>query len=217
MRRREAFKLAEWRDIAFDPDYTRDHIDHETNPYLRDKWEALYYQAHSLQKRRGTDRTDSMYRRFNKQEEPVSTEIIPGKSYTNAEMTAIADQLLRDDSHAEMCPECGERGQKTGESETITEGIEDGSGNELALKFDEYTCDGGHSWYPGEGKERGIGGNNPILFEEHFQSRKRREIYTAQGTPDPSIVSGMYNRVHPQGRKVNSKEQRRKNGASFYR
>jgi len=67
------------------------------------------------------------------------------------------------------------------------------------------------------GKQRGIGGDHPILFPEHEYARKRREIYTESGTPDPSLVAGIYNRTHPQGRKVNSKEQRQRNGASYYR
>lgn len=67
------------------------------------------------------------------------------------------------------------------------------------------------------GKERGIGGENPVLFEEHLFSRKKREIYNINGVPDPEIVQGIYNRVHPQGRKVNSPEARKSNGASFYR
>lgn len=70
---------------------------------------------------------------------------------------------------------------------------------------------------PGTKKERGIGGDAPILFEEHIYSRKKREIYNINGVPDPEIVQGIYNRVHPQGRKVNSPEARKSNGASFYR
>lgn len=181
----------------------------------RKKWERNYEKVHFQQKRFGTDRTELMYRKY--QQEEVSTEIDPNKTYTPSQLDAIASAILREDSKAEMCPTCGERGQETGFSKSIEEGIEDGSGNELTLSFEEYLCNNGHTWYSGEGKERGIGGDNPILFEEHFQSRKRREIYTAQGTPDPSIVSGMYNRVHPNGRKVNSEEQRKRNGASFYR
>lgn len=156
-----------------------------------------------------------MYRRY--QQEEVSTEIDPDKNYTPSQLDDIASAILREDSKAELCRECGSAGQTTGFTESVPEGIEDESGNELTLTFDEYLCPNGHSWFPGEGQLKGIGGDNPILFEEHFQSRKRREIYTAQGTPDPSIVSGMYNRVHPQGRKVNSEEQRKRNGASFYR
>jgi hypothetical protein len=67
------------------------------------------------------------------------------------------------------------------------------------------------------GKPRGIKGENPILFEEHLKSRRRREIQTEGGTPDPALVSGMYYRSHPQGRKVNSLAQRRESGASYYR
>lgn len=50
-----------------------------------------------------------------------------------------------------------------------------------------------------------------------YKERIRREIYVASGTPDPSIVEGLYNRTHPQGRKVNTEEQRKYNGAGFYR
>lgn len=185
------------------------HVGHRT------RWENIYRRAHAIQKRYGTDRSEQMYRKY--KDEEVSTEIEVGKKYTSSELDAIASAILRKDSKSEMCPECGLRGEPTGESESVAENIEDGSGHELVLQFDELHCDNGHTWFPGEGKERGIQGDNPILFEEHFQSRKRREIYTAQGTPDPSIVSGMYNRVHPQGRKVNSEEQRKRNGASFYR
>lgn len=74
---------------------------------------------------------------------------------------------------------------------------------------------------PETGKPRGIGGKDPILFQEHLYARKRREIYptseNANGVVDPSVQQGMYNRQHPQGRKVNSDEQRVKNGASYYR
>ncbi len=67
------------------------------------------------------------------------------------------------------------------------------------------------------GKERGIGGKDPILFREHLDARKRREIYNENGIPEPHLVSGLYNRTHPQGRKVNTPEQRAKHGAAYYR
>lgn len=74
-----------------------------------------------------------------------------------------------------------------------------------------------------------ISGENPILFEEHLYNRRRREILVGSGTPDD--IQGLddergvhrgdgqkiFNRTHPRGRKVNSEEQRKKNGASFYR
>jgi hypothetical protein len=56
-----------------------------------------------------------------------------------------------------------------------------------------------------------------ILNEGMYERRLRREIYCKEGTPDPEIVSGLYWRTHPQGRKVNSDEQRDRNGASYYR
>lgn len=66
-------------------------------------------------------------------------------------------------------------------------------------------------------KRRGVGGENPILFESHLYARKRREIMVNSGTPDPSIVQGCYNRTHPQGRKVNDPADRKRMGLSFYR
>jgi hypothetical protein len=74
-----------------------------------------------------------------------------------------------------------------------------------------------------------INGENPILFEEHLYNRRRREINVASGTPDdlrglwdkPGVTRGdgqvLYNRTHPQGRKVNSEEARKRHGASWYR
>lgn len=129
----------------------------------------------------------------------------------------IADQLLRDDSKSELCRKCGGRGTATGEMKKAEQDATDEQGNRLVLDFPEYVCEENHTWFHGEGAARGIGGANPILFEEHLHSRKRREIYTSVGTPDPNIVSGIYNRTHPKGRKVNSPEQRKKNGASYFR
>jgi phage major head subunit gpT-like protein len=72
-----------------------------------------------------------------------------------------------------------------------------------------------------------------ILFDEHLYSRTRREIGNASGIADPTLTVSlqdknkpgrhtgdgqmMYNRTHPRGRKVNSEEQRKRNGASYYR
>jgi hypothetical protein len=63
-----------------------------------------------------------------------------------------------------------------------------------------------------------------ILFEEHIHERRRHEIYVASGTPDTELTNAtskdgqtMYWRQSPVGRKVNSEEQRKTNGASYYR
>jgi hypothetical protein len=72
-----------------------------------------------------------------------------------------------------------------------------------------------------------------ILFKEHLAARARREVVTESGVADktltnllpkgqrPGVTSGdgqmMYNRTHPRGRKVNSKEHRLRNRAAFYR
>jgi hypothetical protein len=141
----------------------------------------------------------------------------PNVSTPPLSWTHLLSRLLREDSRSELCRECNERGVLTGSVSPIPQDARDAQGNVLTIEFPEYECVNGHTWYAGEGAMRGIGGENPILFKEHFDSRKRREIYTACGTPDPEIVSGIYNRTHPQGRKQNSAEQRTKNGASFYR
>lgn len=72
-----------------------------------------------------------------------------------------------------------------------------------------------------------------ILFAEHLYSRSRREIGNSSGIADPTLTASlqdkqkpgrhtgdghmMYNRTHPRGRKVNSEEQRKRHGASYYR
>lgn len=158
--------------------------------------------------------------RFQKEEAP---DYIEGKyDYTKGELGLMADELLRQDSKRELCRECGEYGEETGKVQPRPhfekgEPVVDSHGNQVFIDFPELACASGHRWYLSEGKDRGIQGDNPILFEEHLQTRRKREIYTQVGTPDPSIVTGMYNRTHPQGRKVNSEEQRKKHGASFFR
>jgi hypothetical protein len=139
------------------------------------------------------------------------------RDYTNTQLGELADELLRVDARGELCRDCGERGVATGHIAHTVQEPTDTDGNALPLDFPEFKCGRGHHWYQGEGAVRGIGGDNPILFEEHFQSRRRREIYNSLGSPDPSIVSGMYNRAHPQGRKINSPEARARHGASYYR
>lgn len=153
--------------------------------------------------------------------------------YTKTELEEFADDLLRTDARRELCRHCRELdkdslpyGRETGHVEAKAQ-YDDGQplldeeGNQLYLDFPEYECDQGHRWFAGEGKRRDWNGLNPVLMEEHLRHRQRREIYVqseeAMGKPDPSIVSGIYNRVHRDGRKVNSPEQRRKNGASWYR
>jgi hypothetical protein len=102
----------------------------------------------------------------------------------------------------------------------------DDEDNALYVGFPELKCAKGHRWYKGEGPRRNINGVNPILFETHLYNRKRREIQVKEGVPDPAYTmdrwnkrptQGMYYRTHPQGRKVNTPDQRKKNGASYYR
>lgn len=161
---------------------------------------------------------------FNRWDEEVTPDFEEGKDdYTNREKELMADAMLKEDARSEICRDCGASGKETGSVkpyQQFDEGgspLVDDSGSFLYINFPEIKCKKGHSWYQGEGIAKGIGGDHPILFEEHLQSRRRREIFPANGTPDPSIVAGIYNRTHPQGRKVNSSEQRKKNGASWYR
>lgn len=63
-----------------------------------------------------------------------------------------------------------------------------------------------------------------ILMQEHIEPDWRREVHAAIGTVDEEITKAkskdgqtMYNRRHPEGRKVNSKQQRKVNGASYFR
>lgn len=156
----------------------------------------------------------------------TTTTLDPGRKYTGTQLAEIADAILREDSRSELCRECGSKGEfseyvkQMAQFDSIGDPIVDKEGHQLILEFPEITCLSelcGAIWYQGEGVARGIGGDNPILFEEHFQSRRRREIYCTVGTPDPSITQGIYNRTHPRGRKVNSEEQRKRNGASFFR
>lgn len=166
-------------------------------------------------------------------------EFDPSKDdYTSKELEEFADQLLRADSNRELCRRCKEidpdalpYGEETGQVESMAQFDENGDpalddeGNQLYLEFPELRCEKGHRWYKGEGPRRDIRGRDPILFESHLYNRQRREIYVEAGTPDPAFttdrfgrpIQGMYNRTHPDGRKVNTKGQRIKNGASFYR
>lgn len=158
--------------------------------------------------------------RFQKEEAP---EYIEGKTdYTKTELTLIADEFLRENSKKELCRKCNKYGKETGKikSQPLKEKGEpvfDSNGSQVLIDVPELECSNGHKWFLSEGKARGIDGEDPILFEEHLQTRRKREIYTSLGTPDPSIVVGIYNRSHPQGRKINSTEQRKKHGASYYR
>jgi hypothetical protein len=101
----------------------------------------------------------------------------------------------------------------------------DDAGEALYVAFPELMCDQGHRWYKGEGPRRNINGKDSILFASHIYNRKRREIQVKDGIPDPAYTmdrkgrptQGMYNRAHPQGRKVNTDHARRTHGASFYR
>lgn len=171
--------------------------------------------------------------------EDTSTHYVEGHKYSKKELEELADALLREDANRELCRQCKEKdpdsipyGKETGHIEwKIQRGSDDmplfdEEGNTLYVAFPELQCDKGHRWYKGEGPRRDIRGKNPILFETHLYNRKRREIHVKDGIPDPAYTmdrwgkrptQGIYNRAHPQGRKINTPEQRAKHGASYYR
>lgn len=166
-------------------------------------------------------------------------EFDPGEKYSSFELEEFADRFLREDSDRELCRKCKEKdpdglpyGKETGEIEAVAQynketnqPIVDDEGNQLYLDFPEMRCAKGHRWYKGEGARRDIKGPNPILFASHLYGRMRREIYVESGVPDPAFTRdrfdrpthGEYNKSHPQGRKINTPEQRKANGASYYR
>lgn len=172
-------------------------------------------------------------------EEDEDTSYVEGKKYLKSELEAFADELLREDANRELCKRCKEKdadslpyGHETGHVEWQVQkdkqgdALLDDEGNTRYIAYPELQCDKGHRWYKGEGPRRDIRGKNPILFETHLYNRKRREIHVKDGIPDPAFTmdrwgkrptQGIYNRAHPQGRKINTPEQRAKNGASWYR
>jgi hypothetical protein len=57
-----------------------------------------------------------------------------------------------------------------------------------------------------------------ILSRDMWKRRKRHEIYTDLGAPDPNIVEGLYWRTHPQGIPWRTSEEMRADGGqSFYK
>lgn len=87
---------------------------------------------------------------------------------------------------------------------------------QLEFLCDQFLRDDVDSIDSETGKKRGLRGKDPILFEEHIYQRRRREILNQNGVPEPGLVQGLYWRSHPEGRKVNSPEAR-KRGAGHYR
>lgn len=192
---------------------------------LRDDYRYTNYRSKWLNtmKKYGSDNMATAEGNYWDQEEFDATQE-PTNDMSGWKLEKIADEMLREDSKRETCRVCGKYGDETGEVESqpvinskTKEYVTDDDGNVIYADVPEIICAKKHRWYKGEGKRRGIDGRDPILFENHLADRRRREIQTSLGTPDPSIERGMYNRTHPKGRKVNSTEQRKRNGASFFR
>lgn len=206
-------------------------------------WQCESVASPATKRKRYRERIDKIYDSNNDEdvldEDQEPAEFDPHGKYSNLEMEEYADALLREDSNRELCRKCKEAdpealpyGKETGQVESVPqydeesdEPLLDDNGHQLYLDFPELRCDKGHRWYKGEGPRRDIRGPNPILFESHLYNRRRREIYVEAGTPDPAFTmdrfgqpsTGIYNRSHPDGRKINTKSQRAKHGASYYR
>lgn len=212
-------------------DFDASVVDYQ--PYMQfDKYAVRRDRTLASQRKYGND-----LRMFYDRNQPKLTmeEFSEGDDYSGTDLEAFADDLLRQDARRELCRKCRKKdktklpyGTETGYVEPkpqvnpdTNEPVVDDEGNQLYLDFPEFVCEKGHRWFAGEGERRNWDGPNSVLMEEHLQHRRRREIYVqsdeAMGKPDPSIASGIYNRVHKDGRKVNSKEQRKRNGASFFR
>lgn len=86
---------------------------------------------------------------------------------------------------------------------------------QMEIIADQMLRDDANRIDPETGKKRGLKGDDPILFYDHLRQRRRREIHSTSGSVDPSVVSGIYWRSDPSGRKVNSPEARAK-GAAYY-
>jgi hypothetical protein len=54
------------------------------------------------------------------------------------------------------------------------------------------------------------------LNASKYLERMRHEIFTGLGTPDPAYGSGLYWRVHPNGRKYYSRQEMKEKGVGFY-
>lgn len=114
------------------------------------------------------------------------------------ELEREATRLLEADVRAELCRECNGRGEVYDCTVLpVLKGNKTPTG--VNVIFQLYKCANNHQWASGEGKMRGIGGESPILFEEHLRERARREIFTESGIPEPEKVAGLYNRTHPNG------------------
>jgi len=204
--------------------FFEDPVEDLANKSKPDFYAAMREKWLNIQRVYGTDRYMADYiDELGTEDDDGELAFEEGKQYSTRDLTRMADQLLREDSKRELCRQCGGYGEETGMVESKPQFRKDGEptldegANQLYIDFPELECAKGHRWFLGEGKARGINGKHPILFKNHLDDRHRREIYTANGTPDPGIQRGMYNRTHPQGRKVNSDTQRKKNGASWYR
>lgn len=163
---------------------------------------------------------------------------------SNFEIEEMSVFMLKEDSNRELCRKCKDLdpldlpyGNETGYIESVPQfhqndkneidynrPILDEEENQLYVDYPEMKCEKDHRWFKGEGARRDIKGKNPILLASHLYQRMRREIQVESGVPDPAYSKNrfdrpdhlIYNRYTPDGRKMNSPEQRKASGASFY-
>lgn len=158
--------------------------------------------------------------------------------FKDKEIEEVANAYIKKDANRELCRKCKEvdpeslpYGEETGHIEwqpqfdSNGKPLLDENENQLYIEFPELECDQGHRWFKGEGARRNVKGKNPVLLDSHLKMKEKREILAESGVPDPAYNKDrfgrpsqlMYNRSHPEGRKINSEDQRRKSGASYYR
>lgn len=109
------------------------------------------------------------------------------------DLDRIATELLEADMRSELCRECDRRGVVLGEPVPLVVMLADKDTGMRALTV-EYVCENGHTWYAGEGKARGRGGENPILLADHLEHRRSHEL-AFEGDID-TVTPGLFHRPH---------------------
>jgi hypothetical protein len=115
-------------------------------------------------------------------------------SYSPSDLDRIATELLENDMRAELCRECDRRGVEFGDPAMLIVSDRDGRDTGMRAIASGYVCENGHTWYAGEGKARGRGGDNPILLADHLEHRKSHEL-AYEGDID-TVSPGMFHRPH---------------------
>lgn len=91
------------------------------------------------------------------------------------ELENLADEILKWDANRSVCPVCGLL--------------------EIDRRDPSPECEAGHTWDREDSQRKGWDSSHGLLAS-HMKERRRREIYTASGTPDPAYASGIFGRPH---------------------